>query len=136
MKTAFAGALCACLAVSCVMPSDIADLRRVQADYAHATAEDLRRLENGLITRDEYDRRQAELMETHNASVEAVEERVEARTDAALAAATPIPITGNPAIDLLLGLAGTAAATGFGVNKLRDRRRAMRGEPVKPEVKA
>lgn len=115
---------------SCVMPSDIADLKRIQADYAHSTAEDIRQLERGVITREEYDRRQAELLASHDASVEAVERRVEDRTDAALASG--VPITGNPAMDLLLTLGGTALATGFGVNRMRDHRRAMRGEPTTP----
>lgn len=125
-------ALCA----SCVLPSDIAELRQAQGDLAAATAADLRQLELGVITRAEFDARQAELQAQQAATVREVEERVEARTDAAVAAATPAPITGNPAIDLLLGLAGTAVATGFGVNRMRDHRRALRGEPTKGQPEA
>jgi len=130
MKSLFPVALLA--TASCVMPSDIADLKRVQADYAHATAEDIRKLELGVITREEYDRRQAELIASHDKTVEAIEQRVEDRTEAAVAAATPLPITGNPALDLLLSLGGTALATAAGVNRMRDKRRVQRGEPVQP----
>jgi hypothetical protein len=119
-------ALCA----SCVLPSDIAELRQAQGDLAAATAADLRELELGVITRAEFDARQAELQARQEAKVREVEDRVEARTEAAVAAATPAPITGNPAVDILLGLAGTALATGVGVNRMRDHRRAMRGEPT------
>ena len=132
MKKAYLVAIALC--ASCVLPSDIAELRQAQSDLAAATAADLRQLELGVITRAEFDARQAELQALQEAKVREVEDRVEARTDAAVAAATPAPITGNVAVDLLLGLAGTALATGVGVNRMRDRRRAQRGEPIALEA--
>lgn len=132
MKKAYLVAIALC--ASCVLPSDIAELRQAQGDLAAATAADLRQLELGVITRAEFDARQAELQALQAAKAREVEDRVEARTEAAVAAATPAPITGNVAIDLLLGLAGTALATGVGVNRMRDRRRVKRGEPTSTEA--
>ena len=40
------------------------------------------------------------------------------------------PITGNPLLDTLLALAGTALAGGVGANQWRDRKRKLRGEPT------
>lgn len=116
--------------IGCVMPGDIADLKRAQAQYEVAVAKDLDDLERGLITRAEFDRRQDELRDEHAEEVAAVEEKVKERTEAALAAAAPTPITGNLLIDMVLGLGGTALAAGVGVNRYRDNKRRQRHEPV------
>lgn len=39
-------------------------------------------------------------------------------------------LTGNPLIDMLLSVLGASGLGVFGANKIRDHRRALRGEPV------
>lgn len=115
------------LFASCVMPSDIEDLRRAQGSFEAAVLGDLQDLERGVITRGEYDARVA-LAEAQRADeLEAIQDRVEARTEAV---ATGVPLTGHPLIDLALQGGATAALAAFGVNKYRNSKREKRGEPI------
>jgi len=115
------------LFVSCVMPSDIEDLQRVQDTFQDAVLGDLQDLERGVITRGEYDARVALSEAERAAELAAVQDRVEARTEAV---ATGVPITGHPLIDLALQGGATAALAAFGVNKYRNSKREKRGEPT------
>ena len=115
------------LFASCVMPQDIEDVRTSQTSFQTAVLADLQDLERGVITRDEYDARVA-LAESRRADeLEAIQDRVEARTEAV---ATGVPLTGNPLIDLALQGGATAALAAFGVNKYRNSKREKRGEPT------
>ena len=53
---------------------------------------------------------------------------------AAIKEQTQGPITGNPAIDALIGIAGTVAAGMYGLNRHRDKMRVLRGEAVNTPV--
>jgi len=118
-------ALCLVVAATgCLAPRDLEAVKFAQLDFQKATLADLRRLENGVITRAEYDRRALELQNAHDEEIERVVVEVEERTEAVLAAATNLtgPITGQPLVDLLLGLGVTGAGTYMAVNRARDKK--------------
>lgn len=115
------------LFASCVLPQDRQDAREAQTSFEQEVAERLQELEEGAITRAEYDEAYEAAEEQRSAEFEEIRDRVEART---AAATSPVPITGHPGIDIALSLLGTAGAAAFGVNKYRNSKREKRGEPT------
>lgn len=135
--------------VSCVMPSDLeglaqaqraaqadleeaqvvfqADVRAILADQALTAEERDLALEQARGLRDES---VSKALDDFADASEAIAKAVEERTKNTIHA--PLPITGNPLLDVILNLGGTALAGVGATNAVRDRRRHKRGEPVDP----
>ena len=119
-------------ASSCVATQG--DVAALQAAFENANREheaDLRDVQRGVITPDEFrarmDERNAETVRTINEVKENVTARVEAVAETV---AAHQGVTGNPLIDLVLGGVAATGTAIYGTNKMRDRKRVLRGEPV------
>ena len=69
-----------------------------------------------------------EIAKLAGASVSQLVDVIERRTLATIEGVGTL--TGNPLIDMLLSVLGASGLGVFGANKIRDHRRALRGEPV------
>lgn len=117
----------ALLAASCVTAADLERRDAALARWQDSAQQRLEQLQSGTITRAEYDRLAKEARGDLEGELKAVVETVKERT-AAIGEAGPI--TGNPLVDLIGTVLLGAAGTYLGVNRARDHRRALRGEPV------
>jgi len=115
------------LFASCVVPSDLEAVRHTQGSFEAAVLADFQALEQGTISREEYLVRVDLAEAERDREVEAIEERVIARTEAI---ASGVPLTGSPLLDLALQGGAAAALAAFGVNKYRNKKRVARGEPT------
>lgn len=138
-------------AVSCVMPQDLEALAAEQrlAQHSLEVAQDEFQetvqaiLENQELTQEERtlaleqargirDKAVSDALDKFAESSEAIAKAVEDRSRNIVQ--PPVPITGNPLLDLVANLVIGVGGTIYGTNRVRDNARRKRGEPVGPNA--
>lgn len=144
-------AACLFLAIGCVTTGDLQELadiheqsiqgiKTAQVEY-QVKVEDI--LADASKTEAERFEELKEAADTRNDAIEAIAKMagtsveqliavIEARTEAAVEGVGTV--TGNPIIDLLVNTVLAAGLGAAGADRIRDRRRRLRGEPVGPAV--
>lgn len=144
-------AACLFLAIGCVTTGDLQELadiheqsiqgiKTAQVEY-QSKVEDI--LADASKTEAERFEELKEAADTRNDAIEAIAKMagtsveqliavIEARTEAAVEGVGTV--TGNPIIDLLVNTVLAAGLGAAGADRIRDRRRRLRGEPVGPAV--
>ena len=133
MNRLLAAALGAVLLCSCVTSGDLRRIEDAQALRAAEIERAVAEYRSDAITGEELDKRVTAANQEAAKETRSVIEEVQERTEANIAAIKNGPITGNPILDALLTAGVSAGTAYFGVNKVRDGRRRMRGEPVAPD---
>lgn len=140
--------LCLIGAVSCVLPGDLRTLADAQDQAIQEVKEEIKDFELEVLdirtrpglSETEVEELIAEAREARDDSFEeiaselgmTIDDLIEAVKNRTENVVSPIPITGNPLIDMLIALGLTGFGSFAATNKVRDSRRVVRGEPVQP----